>query len=404
MLWLIVLLGIGYGFLAFRDFRAATFLLICLFPAYLVRLNFGPLPSTALEVAFGIYFVVWLIKFAKEDRIKIIRSLKSNPWFTVAFMAFLAASVISIFTSDMWWFSFGQWRAYFLEPMILFLIIIGRKEVLSRVFLTTTLLFSTFSITIFGIFQKLSGYNLPSDGRATSFFSSPNAVGLYLGPIVLLSCYLLINKKHNFQKLLLLLILSLCLLTIFFTKSFGTIIAICCGFLILLWLSNYRKIAIMLSFILIISGALISPFSNFITSKNQSSANRLLLWQYSTEYLTSSSQNFIFGTGIRQFFRKIQKPHYDVKQLERLIYPHNIFLNFWTETGLLGVLSFVLLFGLLIKFSIQIYSRDRKFGACLVAAFAVLLIHGQIDVPYFKNDLAMLFWLIAALTINNVEV
>ena len=31
----------------------------------------------------------------------------------------------------------------------------------------------------------------------------------------------------------------------------------------------------------------------------------------------------------------------------------------------------------------------------------VLLIHGLVDVPYFKNDLAVLFWIIIGLIIIN---
>ena len=32
-----------------------------------------------------------------------------------------------------------------------------------------------------------------------------------------------------------------------------------------------------------------------------------------------------------------------------------------------------------------------------MASMAALLVHGLVDVPYFKNDLALLFWIIYAL-------
>jgi O-antigen ligase len=77
----------------------------------------------------------------------------------------------------------------------------------------------------------------------------------------------------------------------------------------------------------------------FFNSK--SGQNRLVLWGYTGSYLVSSPQHFFLGAGVRQFFRKIQKPYYDVKKMERLIYPHNIVLNFWSEIGFLGAASFI---------------------------------------------------------------
>ncbi|MEK7625582.1 MAG: O-antigen ligase family protein [Patescibacteria group bacterium] len=382
-----------------------AFILICLFPAYLIRFDIGPLPSTVLELSFGIFFLVWLLKYARNDQ-KIIRKFFTmNRWFAAAFAIFFLASVTSIFTSDMWWYSFGQWRAYFLEPMILFVIFLGRREELGAAYLSNALLFSTLSITLFGIFQKVSGFGLSSDGRVTSFFTSPNAVGLYLAPIIFLAIPRLGGVGVGWRKIIFQFIITiLCLVAIFFTKSLGTIIALCGGLILLLWLTDNKRRAIAFLLALIIAGALVSPFTSFVASKDQSSANRLILWQYSMEYLTASPKNFIFGAGIRQFFRKIQKPHYDAKELERLIYPHNIFLNFWTETGLFGMLSFTLLYCILIIYAINLYRRNRELGACLLSALVVFLIHGLVDVPYFKNDLAMLFWTIAALTINATEV
>lgn len=407
MIFLIILLGLIFGAIAWRNFRAAAFVLICLFPAYLLRFNFGPLPSTALELALAIFFATWLLKYARTDRIIIKKFFIKNPWFAGAFVTFLIASVASIFVSDMWWYSLGEWRAYFLEPMVLFIIFIGRREMFDKIFLINALLFSTLSITIFGIFQKISGYTLPSDGRATSFFTSPNAVGLYLGPIMALSVYLLIRDNQSFKKIFIswqFWALLLCLTTIYFTKSLGTVLALIGGSLLLLWLLNRRRLAASILILAVLAGLFLAPFRSLIASKDQSGVNRLILWQYSMEYLTKSPQNFIFGTGVRQFFRKIQKPHYNVKQLERLIYPHNIILNFWTETGLLGMLSFTILYVLLMVYALRSYRREQKFGACLFAMLATILLHGLIDVPYFKNDLALLFWLISAFIINTAEV
>jgi O-antigen ligase len=114
--------------------------------------------------------------------------------------------------------------------------------------------------------------------------------------------------------------------------------------------------------------------------------------------LLRSPQNFVLGAGVRQFFRKIQKPYYDAKVMERLIYPHNIFLNFWTEIGLFGMLSFVYLYGYLLRAAYQKYcQKDKLWGGAFLIMLSIMFVHGLIDVPYFKNDLAMLFWVLVAL-------
>jgi len=100
---------------------------------------------------------------------------------------------------------------------------------------------------------------------------------------------------------------------------------------------------------------------------------------------------------LRKFFRQVQQPYYNPTQMERLAYPHNLFLNFWLETGLLGLLAFLGLFGALTAAALKIKKENKFLGAALLAALAVFFIHGLVDVPYFKNDLAMLFWIIAAI-------
>ena len=103
------------------------------------------------------------------------------------------------------------------------------------------------------------------------------------------------------------------------------------------------------------------------------------------------------GTGLSGFKHDIQPYRAFAGYTENLIYPHNIFLNFWTETGLLGLAA--------VTWSMVVWVRLaagglRRGGPRLVyhlgiaAAGIVILVHGMLDVPFFKNDLA---WLTMAL-------
>jgi O-antigen ligase len=120
---------------------------------------------------------------------------------------------------------------------------------------------------------------------------------------------------------------------------------------------------------------------------------------YTQIFLTKSPQNFVLGTGLGEFFRKVQKPYYDDRIMERLIFPHSIFINFWTETGILGMLAITVILGYTFYLAYKIRRTDKLIGAGILAALTVLVVHGLVDVPYFKNDLSFLFWIIMALPI-----
>jgi O-antigen ligase len=181
-----------------------------------------------------------------------------------------------------------------------------------------------------------------------------------------------------------------------FTKSQGTLIGLGAGMLVFLSLIDFRKIAIGLAVVGVIFSLLIPSMRQAVLFQDQANQNRLRLWGYSWTFLTKTPQNFIFGTGVRQFFRKIQKPYYDTRVMERLIYPHNIFLNFWTEIGLVGMLAAVAMIGYIGFFAYKVRANDQVLGAGMVGMLTVLVVHGLVDVPYFKNDLAFLFWILIA--------
>ena len=403
--------------LSYTNFRLAVGLFIVSLPTYLIRFNLGPFPSTLLEVSFGVLFLVWLIKYARHDWKNIQYLISNNKLLSIFCLLFFISSIISIFVSDMWYYSLGQWRAYFLEPMVLFVILVGRsrRDAINRVStndLTWFLVLSTISVSVFGIIQKFIGGGIATYSwsalatfRVTSFFTSPNSVGLYLGPLIFLTLALILKNRSekNSRRLLIILILILLssLITVAFTLSLGTWVALATGLLLFIYLLGYKKIAWSAGVSAIIIVITISLAAPALLAKEKSTQNRFTLWGYSWGFLSESPKNFLLGTGIRQFFRKVQKPFYEVKELERLIYPHNIFLNFWTEIGLIGMLSFTFITYLLFLISYKIYKNsDHLLGAALLATLTTILIHGLIDVPYFKNDLAMLWWILTALILT----
>jgi O-antigen ligase len=124
----------------------------------------------------------------------------------------------------------------------------------------------------------------------------------------------------------------------------------------------------------------------------------LALYKGSVELL---KQHPFAGTGLAGFgaaFESVRPAEYT----EKLIYPHNIFLNFWTETGVLGLLVIFWIMAIIARLS---FARDSDpvWRDAFTAAFLAILAHGLIDVPYFKNDLAVLTWMMLALLVCHSD-
>jgi O-antigen ligase len=413
-------LFIIFSLVAYKNFRLAVGIFIILLPTYLIRFNIGSLPTTLLEVGFFGIFLVWLIKYARRDFKKIFLLFSNYSLLFIAISIFIIFSIVAIFVSGDYYSALGIWRAYFLEPIILFLMLLGRYKQIKRNDLIWFLILSTLSISIYAVIQKITGWGItipewiPAETRrVTAFYTTPNAIGLYLAPIVFLSLFKLVDKLGHKRSLIeyvkkitleptrlfAFVTLVLSLLAIIFAKSQGALIGLAVGLVVFLFLAGYKKIVITVMTILIVISFLLPSLQSAISFQDQSSKNRLVLWGQSWQYLTKSPTNFILGAGLRQFYDKVQKPTHDWTKIYRHIYPHNIFINFWIEIGLFGMLGFVFITMYLVYLTLKIRKRDLVFGSALFAVLATIIVHGLVDVPYFKNDLVFLFWILAALVV-----
>jgi len=187
------------------------------------------------------------------------------------------------------------------------------------------------------------------------------------------------------------------LAAILFSFSQGAWIALGAGLVVWIYLIGYKKFAIITVLLGLIVAFAVPSLRAAVLFQDQAGQNRLTLWRHSITYLTESPKNFIFGAGIRQYFRKVEKPLYNPQELERLIYPHNILFNFWMEIGLSGVAGF---FGLVACWFVVVWRQGKEnkiMATALIATMIVFIVHSLVDVPYFKNDLAFLFWIIYSL-------
>jgi O-antigen ligase len=127
---------------------------------------------------------------------------------------------------------------------------------------------------------------------------------------------------------------------------------------------------------------------SLINSKKWSSMVRVIIW---SESLNLAINNPILGTGLRSYPIAIL-PFHKATWMEVFQQPHNLELMLWIETGLPGLIVFAWLCVIWIRMA-----KKKQNSWIWIAPLIALLVHGFVDVPYFKNDLAMQFWILAAL-------
>lgn len=395
-----------FFYLGLKNFKLSLWLFLLFLPVYFIKISLFDQSSNMLELSFFALFSSWFFGYARKDWKVVLGFVVENKIFSFGTFIFLSLALVAALNNQFFIRGLGHWRSYFLEPVIFFWILIGRKNIFKAVDLLRGILFASLPVSLLSIFQMITGkfiytpeWSTLATRRVTAFFTSPNAVALFLEMILILAgVYFLFLKKEGDkkEKIFVLIVFILAGLAILFSFSQGAWVALFAGLLLFLFLTNYKKIAIGLVFLCLL-GILIFPSAREVLMfADKAGQNRLILWQKTQDYLMSTPKRFVFGTGLRRFYGEIQMPLANVV-MEPLTYPHNIVFNFWSEIGLFGMFSFFFVYFFLVKMSFDIYSREKIIGAGLVCAWLVFFVHGLVDVPYFKNDLGFLFWVFAAL-------
>ena len=461
-------------------------LLIAALPSYLIRFSVFGIPFTLLEAMILISFAVWVIANQRELIANIRKSklrnyfkIKNRYPFDVEITLLLFISYIAMAISGFGDSALGIWKAYFFEPVLVFILIFnvfGRKFFVGTrhgAFLQKILwplAISAFAVSAFAIYQKFTGHFIFNElwaaeetRRVTSFFGYPNAVGLFLGPLVLVMMGWTVGqirdfKDKNFKSqapnnkqitkiIFITIVILVSLLSIYFAKSEGALAGVAAGLAIFGLLSGRktRWATVLLIFIAGLGIIMSQPIRDYavkkITLHDLSGEIRKQQWRETWQMLTGSPSIFIFGTGLANyqnaiapyhqegiFFNKDNDPEFyrhvvwneEYKKshwqpVEIYLYPHNIFLNFWTEIGLFGMILFVWIIGKFFVIGIRNYEfppkadqplaegimnkelKNRYLTLGLIGAMVVIVVHGLVDVPYFKNDLAVMFWLLVAM-------
>lgn len=387
-----------------RVIKIFTLVTIAALPLYVVRFSVGPLPTTLLEILLITTVFAWAIGKWTQQKSLVLPPKRLNTIIAL----FLAAATIGIVVAPETLPALGLWRAYFIEPVLFFFVIfdlLKSKKLFPREIIAS-LAASALVVSVYAIFQRFTGWGVPhpwnNERRVTSLFPFPNAVGLYLAPLIPFFISRIIVEKKWVRMFYGIPTLS-SLVAIWFAHSMGALVGLAggLGIVAIVYFVHTKQWKVLAGFLLAATIAVSLIFShaslrNELLLRDWSGRVRKIGWQESIQMLKSRP---LFGAGLSGFPTAL-KPYHQATFLEIFQYPHNMFLNFWSETGLLGVFSF---FGLILYFYIHTFKtlRTNPLALPAIGAMTVILIHGLVDVPYLKNDLAIIFWLMYALALET---
>ncbi len=445
----IIIFSVLFLTLALWRLDFALYVLIATLPAYLIRFSVFGIPSTLLEIMILITFAVWFFKdWLPNYKERKKKNIARTPYpFSKEIIALIILSFVSVGVSGFSNSALGIWKAYFFEPILIFILVINicsDKNHWQKIL--WSFLLSATAVSAMAIYQKITGKFISNEfwanaatRRTVSFFEYPNAVGLYLAPLISLffGWFFSLPRRttivKTLKKLLIIVIIAASLASIYFARCEGALVGIAAGLFAFGFFANkkVRTATIALAAIIVAAAFLYAPLKNLaiekITLKDLSGQIREQQWKETFTALKGAK--IITGAGLANYQKTVAPYHqegiffnsdnienFDAvtwasstlrakywQPVEIYLYPHNIFLNFWSEIGLLGALVFIWLMFKATFVSYKLFkhldkenSAEKYLALGLMGSLICVFIHGLVDVPYFKNDLAVMFWVFIA--------
>jgi len=374
-------------------------------PAYVVRWRYGFYPTTLLETAIVVTVVVFAFEAWRGHL-----ALQWRTAFTIPALLFILAGAISVLVAPSRTAGLGLYRAYIIEPIAFAFVLMHAVTtwrrglaVLSGFGVAGIVVGVANSIVVIAALRAHT-YDVTQTPPVV-IYTTANALALFLGPLIAVAASLFLHGTSREVRIgsgVFLLVAVPSMLLSFSRGGYLAMAAVAVG----LALSHRRRWLLLAG--LVVAGGLVSaipPIFHRISIEFQNvggttffgRAGRLELWSATLKML---SHYPIFGTGLSGFAERIG-PYWNANHPERFIDPHNIVLNFWVETGLLGLVAFAWLLVVVFRISWQGWKQSdsdwRPIFLGVLLAMVAIVVHGLVDVPYFKNDLSLLFWALAGL-------
>jgi O-antigen ligase len=391
-------------------------LALALSPTYpLVRLHIGSLALTLLEIVLVLAVLSGLYAFWEELPWR-------SPYTWPALLLLLAATIDTVFAPDRR-AAAGIWKAYFVEPAAAGLVIaaIATQRERARLLLVGLGIAGT---VVAGANIAVEGYAVLTTDLSRYVVTPPvviyetaNAVPLYLEPLLAFALAVAFFSDDRRERLIggsFTLLAALAIFLSFSRAGWATLVAVAAVVAVFSrwrwWMLGGAAAAgaVLFAGSRAVRRRVLVEFD--LNSKDNTIGLRMALWKSALNMLRHHP---LLGGGLSGFKQSLA-PYRDPAYHEDLIYPHNLVLNFWSETGLLGLVAFLWLLLQMVRLAIRglrlpgrvmgmspAWSRAMAVG--LLGMVGALIVHGLVDVPYFKNDQSLAYWALLGIQLGTIQ-
>lgn len=367
--------------------------IILFLPVYYLRFSVFSFPTNPIEVAV---VIAWLLSLCSPSvRGAIPRKV------TYAVVLILLGISIGVIVAADHRSAFGILKGWFILPAIFGATLwrVADESTIEKIKVGVAV--NVTAVSLYAILQRagimpLIGYQRDSaefsqylqQGRAFAIFESPNFLAMYLVPLTVLAAASVWERTKTFILTATFLILPL--IAIYLSSSRGGLLALLAGAIVLMAWKSYRKLAIVLLVSLSVSGFV---YFALIPKVGTGDEARLYIYQQSIALIKNHP---ITGVGPGQFQAALDSrvggdEYYQQFVRPYAIHPHDIFLNYWLSGGILALTGFVWLIWMSLRMSWHSATMSTR---AAVGALLAILVHGLFDSSYFKNDLAIIFYLV----------
>lgn len=331
-----------------------------------------------------------------------------------AALTFVVVATVSLFFAQRRGVALTEWRVVIIEPALFYLLLRAiRPSGRERWAILDAWVLSGVLVAGYGLWQYATGQNLiTAEGgllRLRSIYGSPNNVALYLDRLLpllvavpLLGGALSGRRRRTYAAALL--PVGLALLLTFSKGAF--LLGVPAGLLVVFWM--WQRRAGRRTWPWVIGAGAAGLMALAVVGRVPALAARLDLFGVTGVFRLNlwraavhmAADHPLFGVGLDNFLYAYRGAYIldAAWQEPNLNHPHNIFLDFATRLGLLGLLAGA---WLIAEAAHALWLARQRVAAAwlpvvagLGGGLAAMLAHGLVDHSFFLVDLAFVFYLI----------
>ena len=408
-----------------KYFSKLVFLFPAFIPLYLVRFEVFSMPSNVAEVIVCLLFVAFILLtiFSRVFRLNFVgmklKMMRFFPPVSLLLFGVILGTYIATNFGDKF-LALGILKSWILIPAFYgFILLVLAKTYEDKKLLIRSYVFSAGILSLWALYQVVSGDYITIDARASGPFESANYLALYVAPALVysaVSVWQSVRNKINWKccpyEFVMVVVLGLAIL---FSKSYGAMLAI---FGVGVMFASYEVfyshktalygklwVKIVVPVVVLVLGGLVvlsqvstAKFQDFLAFERQSSTSvRVQVWEVAVDLI---GKNPVAGIGTGRYQLEYEANATKILGVEPYeesqLHAHSLLFSTHLNSGILGVSAFLYMFILaFFAFMKGSYStREKDFAAVLLMMFFVICLHGLIDQPFWKNDLALLWWIV----------